>query len=84
MTLSETIFAQHAIRNVAPEDLAAGDLVRVSVDWVISAELAWAVSTFMKSYARRATYLGKKHDTEYDLGLVFWHHQGRRQGNISQ
>ena len=43
MTLSQKILAHHAIGNTAGA-LAVGDLVRVSIDWVISSELAWAVS----------------------------------------
>lgn len=44
MTLSQKILAHHTISNMAPEGVTVGDLVRVSIDWVISSELAWAVS----------------------------------------
>lgn len=44
MTLSQKILAHHTISNIAPEGVTVGDLVRVSIDWVISSELAWAVS----------------------------------------
>ena len=48
MTLSQKILAHHAISSIAPEALATGDLVRVAVDWVITSELAWAVSELGK------------------------------------
>lgn len=54
MTLSEKIFAHHTISSMSAEGLAVGDLVRVSVDWVISSELAWAVRTLMQFCARKA------------------------------
>lgn len=41
MTLSQKILAHHAIGPVPPEGLSVGDLVRLSIDWVISSELAW-------------------------------------------
>lgn len=42
MTLAEKIFAHHAL--TAPRDkggVQAGDLVRVSIDWVIASEVTW-------------------------------------------
>lgn len=45
MTLAEKIFAHHTIGGCPAEGLKVGDMVRVSVDWVISSELSWKVST---------------------------------------
>ncbi|TVY45091.1 putative aconitate hydratase [Lachnellula subtilissima] len=41
MTLSEKIFAHHTIGGCPVEGLKAGDVVRVSIDWVIASELTW-------------------------------------------
>lgn len=43
MTLSQKILAHHSVNPVPAEGLAVGDLVTVSVDWVVSSELAWEV-----------------------------------------
>jgi hypothetical protein len=48
MTLSEKIFAAHDIEQngfVTP-----GDVVRVSVDWIMASELSWGVSLFIRGY----------------------------------
>ncbi|KAF9697154.1 hypothetical protein EKO04_005150 [Ascochyta lentis] len=42
MTLSEKIFAHHSINSLRTTGMAVGDIMRVSVDWVIASELAWA------------------------------------------
>ena len=54
MTLSEKILAHHAVSTLPSEGPTVGDTVRVRVDWVISSELAWAVSrTTMRSVLER-------------------------------
>lgn len=45
LTLSEKIIAHHAVTALPVLGPTIGDTVRVCVDWVISSELAWAVST---------------------------------------
>lgn len=45
MTLSEKILAHHAVTTLPTHGPMVGDTIRVGVDWVISSELAWAVST---------------------------------------
>lgn len=47
MTLSEKIFAHHAIRVPSRAGVQPGDLIRVSVDWVISSEVWWMVCFFV-------------------------------------
>ncbi|KAL9104372.1 MAG: hypothetical protein Q9163_000672 [Psora crenata] len=42
MTLSEKILAHHAVTALPTEGPTVDDTVRVSVDWIISSELAWA------------------------------------------
>ena len=44
MTLSEKILAHHAVTALPAEGPRVDDTVRVSVDWIISSELAWEVS----------------------------------------
>lgn len=44
MTLTEKVFAHHTIGGCPVEGLKAGDVVRVSLDWIISSELSWSVS----------------------------------------
>lgn len=41
MTLSEKIFLHHATRVSSLAGVRPGDLVRVSIDWVIASELSW-------------------------------------------
>ncbi|KAL2797328.1 aconitase iron-sulfur domain-containing protein [Aspergillus keveii] len=41
MTLAEKILAQHAFSLHSPQGLKTGELVRVSVDWVVASELSW-------------------------------------------
>ncbi len=48
MTLSEKIFVHHTARVPSAAGVKPGDLIRVSVDWVIASELSWVVS-IMKS-----------------------------------
>lgn len=43
MTLAEKILAHHAFKLPSSGGTAAGDLIRVSVDWVIASELSWVV-----------------------------------------
>ena len=44
MTLSQKIFAHHVIGYQGPDvGLQTGDVVRVSVDWVIASEISWIV-----------------------------------------
>ncbi len=44
MTLAEKIFAHHTIGGCPVEGIQVGDVVRVSIDWVIASELTWTVS----------------------------------------
>ena len=44
MTLSEKILAHHAVIALPKEGPMVNDTLRVCVDWIISSELAWAVS----------------------------------------
>lgn len=39
MTLSEKIFAAHDLQSRG--EVKAGDLIRVSVDWIMASELSW-------------------------------------------
>lgn len=41
MTISEKIFLHHATRVSSLAGVRPGDLVRVSIDWVIASELSW-------------------------------------------
>lgn len=41
MTLAQKIFAQHVIGGCPAEGLRVGDVVRVSVDWILASELSW-------------------------------------------
>ncbi|KAL4865743.1 hypothetical protein BDV12DRAFT_174005 [Aspergillus spectabilis] len=41
MTLAEKILVQHAFSLPSPEGVRVGELMRVSVDWVIASELSW-------------------------------------------
>ncbi|OAL40034.1 hypothetical protein AYO20_00452 [Fonsecaea nubica] len=41
MTLAQKIFAQHVIGEKPPKGLAAGDVVRVGIDWILASELSW-------------------------------------------
>lgn len=43
MTAAQKIFAQHVIGEKPKNGLAAGDVVRVGVDWILSSELSWGV-----------------------------------------
>ena len=43
MTLAQKIFAQHCVGGCKEEGLQAGDVVRVSVDWILASELSWQV-----------------------------------------
>jgi hypothetical protein len=45
MTLAEKIFAQHVVGEKPAKGLAAGDVVRVGIDWILASELSWQVST---------------------------------------
>lgn len=42
MNLAQKIFAQHVVDGCAPEGLKSGDVVRVSVDWILASELSWS------------------------------------------
>ena len=46
MTLVEKVFTHHAVDAVPVKGLKTGDLVRVSVDWIMASEVTWAVSLF--------------------------------------
>ena len=53
MTLSEKILAHHAVTALPTKGPTIGDTFRVCVDWIISSELAWAVSnTSLKRFRR--------------------------------
>ncbi|KIW24169.1 uncharacterized protein PV07_09899 [Cladophialophora immunda] len=41
MTLAQKIFAQHVIGDKPGKGLAAGDVVRVGIDWILASELSW-------------------------------------------
>ncbi|KAL4768701.1 aconitase iron-sulfur domain-containing protein [Aspergillus nidulans var. acristatus] len=41
MTLAEKILVQHAFSLPSPQGVSVGELMRVSVDWVIASELSW-------------------------------------------
>lgn len=43
MTAAQKIFAQHVIGEKPRHGVAAGDVVRVGVDWILSSELSWGV-----------------------------------------
>jgi len=43
MTAAQKIFAQHVIGEKPRHGLAAGDVVRVGGDWILSSELSWGV-----------------------------------------
>lgn len=44
MTLSEKVFAHHMLPGNPSTGVKAGDVVRVSVDWVLASEVSWMVS----------------------------------------
>jgi homoaconitase/3-isopropylmalate dehydratase large subunit len=44
MTLAEKIFAHHTLGGCSVEGIKPGDVVRVSIDWIIASELTWSVS----------------------------------------
>lgn len=48
MTLSEKIFAHHMLPANSSTGIKSGDVIRVSVDWVLASEVSWMVS--YKSY----------------------------------
>ena len=48
MTLSEKILAHHAVTALPAEGPTVDDTLRVCVDWIISSELAWAVSSTLQ------------------------------------
>ena len=52
MTLSEKILAHHSVTALPTEGPTVGDTIRVCVDWIISSELAWAVSNTLKRFRR--------------------------------
>ena len=53
MTLSEKILAHHAVTALPVEGLMVDDIIRICVDWIISSELAWAVSnTPLRAFRR--------------------------------
>jgi hypothetical protein len=41
LNLAEKILAHHAFSVPRPEGVQAGDLLRVSIDWIIASELSW-------------------------------------------
>ena len=43
MTLTEKILVHHSIDPLAVEGPVVGEILRISVDWVVTSELAWAV-----------------------------------------
>lgn len=43
MTLAEKILAHHAFSLPSPNGLKSGEVVRVSIDWIIASELSWVV-----------------------------------------
>jgi hypothetical protein len=43
MTLTEKILVHHSIDPLAVEGPVVGEVLRISVDWVVTSELAWAV-----------------------------------------
>lgn len=43
MTLSEKIFMHHVLPGSKATGLKAGDVVSVSVDWVLASEVSWKV-----------------------------------------
>ena len=50
MTLAEKIFAQHVVGEKPEHGLAAGDVVRVGVDWILASELSWGVCISLSYY----------------------------------
>jgi hypothetical protein len=44
MTLAENIFAYHIIGGCSVEGIKPGNVVRVSIDWIIASKLTWSVS----------------------------------------
>lgn len=47
MTMSEKIFAVHDLNH---EGLVApGDIIRVSVDWILASEVSWAVDLLFEA-----------------------------------
>lgn len=49
MTLSEKIFMHHMLPGSRHAGLKAGDVVPVSVDWVLASEVSWKVWKFSKN-----------------------------------
>lgn len=44
MTLSEKVFAHHMLPGTLSTGVKAGDVIRVSVDWILASEVSWTVS----------------------------------------
>ena len=42
MTLTQKIFAQHALSPIPPAGLSTGTVLRVGCDWILASELSWA------------------------------------------
>ncbi|OAP59168.1 hypothetical protein AYL99_06466 [Fonsecaea erecta] len=53
MTLAQKIFAQHVIGEKPENGLAAGDVVRVGIDWILASELSCLVEQGMARTWRR-------------------------------
>jgi hypothetical protein len=51
MTLVEKILVQHAFSLPSPQGVSVGELMRVSVDWVIASELSWVVCGSLRQVA---------------------------------
>ncbi|PYH96148.1 hypothetical protein BO71DRAFT_186014 [Aspergillus ellipticus CBS 707.79] len=49
MTLSEKIFTHHLLSDNESVGVKAGDVIRVSVDWIIASELSWMVTNHLTS-----------------------------------
>lgn len=43
MTLLEKIFTHHVLPGGGSTGVRAGDVIRVSVDWVLASEISWVV-----------------------------------------
>lgn len=57
MTLSEKIIAHHALSRVSSEGVKPGDVVRLSVDWVVASEVSWLVN--LLSHPKRLSASGR-------------------------
>ena len=55
MTLAQKVFAQHVVGKKPARGLAAGDVVRVGIDWVLASELSWQVCFIRTMYAKSRT-----------------------------